>query len=134
MIDLSVLDWSEYTILIADDDDGNYTLLWYMLTDVKSSVIRASNGLEAVEACKSNNKINLVLMDVKMPVMDGIESTRAIKSFRTDLPIIMQSAHIIEDVKLNCFDAGCDDFLVKPFDEDLFYQLINSYLKKRNKP
>ncbi|NDP22892.1 MAG: response regulator [Paludibacter sp.] len=130
MKDLSDFDWSEYTILIADDDDGNFILLTFMLDDVKASVIRASNGLEAVEACKSNQKIDLVLMDVKMPVMDGIEATRTIKSFRPDLPIIMQSAHIIEDVKLYCFDAGCDEFLVKPFIEDLFYQLIDSYLKK----
>ena len=130
MIDEYKFDWSKFRILIAEDDMANYILLKYMLEESKVTVIRAKNGNEAVEICKSEDKIDLVLMDVKMPVMDGIEATSAIKTFRPDLPIIMQSAHILDEVRLNCIEAGCDDFFIKPFNEELFFQVIDSYLKK----
>ncbi|MDD3320554.1 MAG: response regulator [Paludibacter sp.] len=132
MIEISNFDWHNYTILIADDDEMNYILLTFMLEETTVSIVRAENGAEAVDLCKSDKKIDLILMDVKMPIMDGIDATRAIKSFRPNLPIIIQSAHILEEVKQNCFAAGCDNFFDKPFDENIFYNVIDSHLKKNS--
>lgn len=130
MVSEGIYDWSNYTILIADDDEGNYTLLMFMLEDTKVNLLWAKDGVEAVEYCKSEPVIDLVLMDVKMPNMDGIEATRAIKLLNPNLPVVMQSAHILEEVKATCFEVGCSEFLTKPFDEDLFYNVVEFYLNK----
>ncbi|MDD3320404.1 MAG: response regulator [Paludibacter sp.] len=130
MIDESAFDWSKYTILIAEDDECNFVLLKFMFLATKVNILRAENGVDAVTLCRSNQQIDLVLMDVKMPIMDGIEATRTIKSFRSNLPIIMQTAHILEEVKLNCYDAGCDEFFTKPFDEEKFYSVIETFFKR----
>lgn len=131
MIDISDFDWHQYTILIADDDEMNYILLSFMLEETRVQILHAENGSEAVDMCKSDKKIDLILMDVKMPVMDGIDATKAIKSFLPQLPIIIQSAHILDEVKQSCLLAGCDDFFTKPFDEDKFYNVIDYFLKKK---
>lgn len=121
-------DWSKNNILIAEDDIGNFTLLRYVLEDTKINVIRAINGIEAVNICNSNPNIDLILMDLKMPEMNGIEATKAIKSFLPDLPIIILSAHVIDEVKNNCFEAGCDKFISKPFDNEEMLEMINSLI------
>lgn len=130
MVNEGLYDWSNYTILIADDDEGNYTLLRFMLEDTKVNLLWAKDGVEAVEYCKSESVIDLVLMDVKMPNVDGIEATKTIKLLNPDLPIVMQSAHILEEVKLTCFEVGCNEFLTKPFDEDIFYKVVDFNLNK----
>ena len=130
MIDESIFDWSKNTILIAEDDECNFVLLKFMFLATKVNILRANNGSEAVDLCKSNPNIDIVLMDVKMPVMDGIEATGKIKSFKPELPIFMQTAHILEEVKTNCYNAGCNEFFTKPFEEDKLYNTIDSYLKR----
>ena len=79
----------------------------------------AKNGKEAVEQCYEHPEISLVLMDLKMPVMDGLEATRKIKSFRKDLPIIAITAYAMSGDEKIALEAGCSDYITKPFEQDV---------------
>ncbi len=101
-------------ILVAEDDLYSDFYMEVILKSVASIVFKAANGKEAVEMCRLHPEISIVLMDVKMPVMDGLEATRQIKSFRKDLPVIAVTAYALSRDKRIALDAGCDDFLSKP--------------------
>jgi len=116
------------TVLIAEDEDSNYMLLEKMFSDNKIDIIRAINGIEAVSVCKSNPEIDLILMDIKMPEMDGFEATKRIKEFRPDLSIIAQTAYNSEADKNKAFACGCSDFISKPFKKDILLTKINEQL------
>jgi two-component system cell cycle response regulator DivK len=122
-------DWTDYTILIAEDEDTNYTYLETALERTNVTVLRAKNGKEAVEMVKVNPMIDLVLMDIKMPVMNGLEATRSIKSFRKDIIIIAQTAFAMDEDKRNCTAVGCDDFLAKPIRYKVLCDTLSKYLK-----
>lgn len=116
------------TILIAEDEDSNHFLLEELLADIECNIIRAVNGLEAIEICKSNPLIELVLMDIKMPEVDGYEATRQIRKFNAALPIIAQTAHALPEDKDKAFEAGCNDYLSKPINREKFFEMIRKYL------
>jgi CheY-like chemotaxis protein len=122
-------DWSDYTILIAEDEDTNFVYLETALENTEATILRAKNGKEAVEMAKVNPMIDLILMDIKMPVMNGIEATRSIKSFRKDIPIIAQTAFAMEEDRRNCAAVGCDDFLAKPIRYRVLCETLSKYLK-----
>jgi len=125
---------SSYTILVAEDEEVNFLYIEALL-ELESShsfnLIHAVNGQEAVDICLGRNDIDLVLMDIKMPVMTGYEATEKIKSQLPDLPIIAQTAYSTDADKELALKYGCDDFITKPIDENLLFSLINSYLIKK---
>ena len=99
-------------ILVAEDNDSNFILMTYILK--KFYVFeRAKNGQEAVDMVESGS-FDMVLMDIKMPVMDGLEATKAIKEKHPDLPIVALTANAFDSDRQLAFEAGCDDFLSKP--------------------
>jgi CheY-like chemotaxis protein len=116
------------TLLVAEDENTNFKLLAQYLSDANISVVHASNGNEAVEICKNNKQINLVLMDLKMPLMDGFEATKIIKGLRPDLPIIAQTAYSSESDKGKALTCGCNDFISKPFKKEELLKLIREHL------
>lgn len=116
------------TILVAEDEDLNYILLKEFLKDLNVTVCRAANGLEAVNICKADKRIDLILMDIKMPVMNGHEATRKIREFNPGLPIIAQTAYTSEQDKNNAFQSGCNDFISKPFKREDLIIKVNSHL------
>nr|WP_321410111.1 PAS domain S-box protein [uncultured Carboxylicivirga sp.] len=120
------------SILVAEDDEVNYlyiqTLIKKMGKDV--NLIHAKNGKEAVDICSKNNTVKVVLMDVKMPVMNGYEASRKIKILRPDLPIITQTAYTTESDRKQAFKSGCDDFISKPIDKDLLFEKLKKYVAK----
>ncbi|MGM0551954.1 MAG: PAS domain S-box protein, partial [Bacteroidota bacterium] len=116
------------TLLIAEDDTLNITLLEEMLSDVEVNIIKAGDGLQAVELCKSNPHIDLVLMDLKMPKMDGYDATMRIKEFRPDIDIIAQSAYVTEADKKKALACGCSDFISKPINKKLLLAKILEHL------
>jgi CheY-like chemotaxis protein len=122
-------DWSQYTILIAEDEETNFVYLETALVKTNVTIIRAKNGREAVETTKVNPSIDLILMDIKMPEMNGLEATRSIKSFRKDIPIIAQTAFAMDEDKRNCTAVGCDDFLAKPIRYTVLLDTLSKYLK-----
>ena len=121
----------KYTILIAEDEEVNFMFLEILLEDklkLPCIIIHAKDGLEAVELCKNFPEIELVLMDIKMPKMDGHEATRKIKEFRPRLSIIAQTAYSSPEEKEKAVLSGCDDFISKPISKDVLTAIINNYL------
>ena len=113
------------TILIAEDNESNYILMTYILKR-NYQIVRAHNGREAVEISEKGG-IDLILMDLKMPVMDGLEATRIIKDATPELPIIMLTANAFENDRLAAMNAGCDDFLSKPINSKVCLDTIAKY-------
>lgn len=121
-------DWSDFTILVAEDEETNYDYLISALIPTNVTILRAKNGAEAIEMVKVNPSIKVILMDIKMPEMNGIEATRAIKSFRKDIPIIAQTAFAMDEDRRNCMAVGCDDFLAKPVRYKVLIETLAKYL------
>jgi two-component system CheB/CheR fusion protein len=120
--------WGKFTILVAEDDDLNYMFIEEMLVDTKIKLVRAKNGLEAIDIIKSNPEIVLVLMDIQMPFMDGYQSTKMILSIKPHLPIIAQTAFALASEKEMSFKAGCIDYISKPIDLEELLLKIKKYL------
>jgi len=117
-------DWKNKLILVAEDEESNYSLVKYGLEKTGAILLWAKNGEEAAEMCLTNKAIDLVLMDIKMPRMDGLEATRMIRINRQDLPIIAVTAYATNDDMEQCKEAGCDEFISKPINfEDLFVKI-----------
>lgn len=121
----------EITVLIVEDEEVNYLYLETILEENVNqnfNVLHAKHGLEAIEFCKENTDINIILMDLKMPILNGFEATKKIKEFLPTMPIIAQTAYSTEEDRKKAISYGCDDFISKPIAEDDLLKLINNYL------
>ena len=99
----------------------NFLFLEILLIEklkVNARILHAKNGQEAVDMCKSNSNIDLVLMDIKMPVMNGIEATKKLKKIRVNLPIIAQTAYSSTEDQTTALQAGCSGFISKPINKE----------------
>jgi len=120
---------SNLNILIAEDEEINYYYLVELLEETKANIFHARNGKEAVQLCRSHPEINIILMDIKMPLMNGYEATQQIREFRNDLIIIAQTAYAYSENKEKALTAGCTDFVTKPINREKLIHLINSYIQ-----
>ena len=120
-------------ILIAEDDIISFTFLSTLLSKLGHEIIHAENGRKAIEICKAQNDIDIILMDIKMPEIDGLEATMEIRKFNKTVYIIAQSAYVFEDDFINSKKVGCNDFLTKPIDKDELTQLINNFIESNLK-
>jgi CheY-like chemotaxis protein len=120
-------DWQGKAILVVEDEDHNFAYIHEILKRTHVKILRAENGLIAIEKIK-NELIDLVLMDIKMPEMDGIMATMEIRKIVPDIPIIAQTAFAMEKERLACLDAGCDDYIAKPFEPIKLLERIRHYL------
>jgi len=111
--DTDHINWSGKNILIVEDDDMNAKFLRIILSKTKAKIFDASNGEEAVNMSRET-KFDLILMDIQIPILDGYEATRLIKSFSPSTFIIAQTAHAMTDERTHCLEAGCNDYLSKP--------------------
>ena len=118
----------EPLVLVAEDDESNYYLLEILLREVGMKILRATTGLEAVEFCRQRPEISLVLMDIRMPDMNGIEGTGQIKSFRKNLPVIAVTAFAMSGDEKHAIDSGCDDYITKPILREKFLKTIRKFL------
>ncbi len=118
------------TVLIVEDEEINYLYLETIIKRFNNDIelIHAKNGLEAVNECKKNKLIDLILMDIKMPVMGGLEATRQIREFNREIPIVAQTAYSRLEDQRKAENAGCNEFLSKPIDKDLILKTIRKYL------
>ena len=121
---------SKPVILVAEDDDFNYKYLDIILKKAGYDILRAVNGKDAVDLCHSDEEINLVLMDMKMPVMGGLEATSRIKSFLPGMPIVAVTAYVSSNDENEAYLAGCSHFLSKPVNKTKLIELIESILGK----
>jgi CheY-like chemotaxis protein len=113
-------------ILIAEDNDSNFVLMSYILKK-HYQFERAKNGQEAVEMV-DKNQYDIVLMDIKMPLMNGLEATKAIKEKHPDLPILALTANAFDSDRQLAMDAGCNDFLSKPVSSEECLETIKRYI------
>lgn len=121
---------SKYTILIAEDEEVNYLYLETLLgnqINANYNLIHAINGKEAVDICARNKNIDLVLMDIKMPIMNGYEASEIIRSQFPDLPIIAQTAYSKDSDRELAMKHGCVDFISKPINKEKLFEMINKY-------
>lgn len=125
--EVEVSNWEDKTILIAEDEESNYSFLKMLLKPTRVKIIRAIDGLQAVEMSKDPN-INLVLMDIKLPELDGFEVVKIIKKERKTLPVIAQTAYAMSSDEQECLNAGCDAYIAKPIDIKTFLRLISRFM------
>ncbi len=122
-----------YNILVVEDDDVGYILLREILSSYPVKLFRAVDGKEAID-CFHGNKdtFDLVLMDIRLPKINGYEATQKIKEINPSIPIVAITAYAHSQGILDCYSAGCDDFIAKPFDINKIVKLVENYLVFRN--
>lgn len=123
-------DFSGKKILIAEDERTNYLFLEALLKRTNAVLIWAETGKLALDAVINDNTIDLILMDIKMPEMNGYEATHEIKKIRPNLPIIAQTAYALAGEKEKILGAGCDDYLSKPIMGKVLLEKIEHYIHK----
>lgn len=125
---LPAYNWKDRVILIAEDDEVNYRFLEAVLQNTEAQLLHVHNGLQAVELCRSTIRIDLVLMDIILPEMNGFEAARQIRSFNPDIPIIAQTAVRYDEEAERYRQAGINDHIVKPIEIKKFLEKIDRYL------
>jgi len=115
-------------ILVAEDEDSNYELVKIVLQK-RYRLIRAHNGIEAVTYAEEQRP-NLILMDIRMPGMNGLDATRIIKEVNHDLPVVALSAYAFDENIREAKEAGCDEFMAKPFRVEDLLDMVEKYVKR----
>lgn len=122
-------DWSDYTFLVVEDERSNYNLLNIMLRPSRVKLLWAKDGNEAIALFgQHKNNIHLVLMDIRLPGINGYEVTKHIKQIRPELPVIAQTAYAMEIEIMKARESGCDDYITKPIDRRLLLDMIARHL------
>jgi signal transduction histidine kinase/ligand-binding sensor domain-containing protein/CheY-like chemotaxis protein len=121
--------WPEKNILVAEDEESNYLLIDAFLKDTGITIIRCEDGIELLERIDIGMEYDLVLLDLKMPRMGGINALKLIRESNPDVPVIIQTAYDQEIYRRQCLDLGCTDFLVKPLRKKDLLETIEKYLK-----
>ncbi|UCH15116.1 MAG: response regulator [Bacteroidales bacterium] len=121
--------WQNYTVLIVEDDEICYKYIELVLSRKTGiNIIWAATGKEAVDYCKVYDHIDIVLMDIQLPGINGYDATRQIKSGKPNLPVIIQSANTLNEELEKCIDIGCEAYVTKPIDISLLFQKMDSLL------
>ena len=119
---------ANFKILVAEDEEANFKYVEKILKREGYDLLRATNGFEAVEYARLYDDIDLILMDIKMPVMNGVEATREIKMIKPTIPIIATTAFAIPGDREVFLKAGCDDYIPKPIKPGILIQLISMHI------
>ena len=118
-------------ILIAEDDLYSEMLISSIFNETNNEIIKVVSGIEAVEICKTRPDIDLILMDIRMPKLNGYEATKAIRAFNKDVVIIAQTAFGLSGDREKAIEAGCNDYISKPIKSTELIELVNKYVKKK---
>ncbi|MFP4060268.1 MAG: response regulator [Bacteroidota bacterium] len=121
------MDWQDKKILIAEDEEYNFFYLSEVLSETKVFIIHAKNGKEAVDIMK-NSEIDVILMDIRMPQLNGIDATREIRTFNKEVPIIAHTAYAFTEDRNKCLNAGCNHYLPKPVKKDDLFKILHTFL------
>jgi two-component system cell cycle response regulator DivK len=122
------MDWSNKTILIAEDEDSNYLYLEAVLQKTGASLLWARSGEEAIDACRQNSTIDLILMDLQMPNINGYEARLQIKEIFPKVPQIAQTAFAMADDEKRAMDAGFDAYISKPIRKGNLLAIVGRFL------
>lgn len=126
----NIVKWGHHTILVAEDDDMNFMFLEEMFSETEINLLRAKTGEEALTSIRKNPKIELILMDIQMPEMNGLEATEKIRLINQDIPIIAQTAYAMPSEKEKSIKSGCTDYITKPIMPDMLIGTLKKYLKE----
>jgi len=122
------INWENINILVAEDVESNYRLIEILLKKSKASLLWSKNGKEAFEKFKEDKNIDLILMDMRMPLMSGFEATKKIRKINREIPIIAQTAFARTEDKELILNTGCNDYISKPINKDLLLKTIGKYV------
>lgn len=129
-----IISFNKAKVLIAEDEEINFQYIKRVFNDLGiENTLRAHNGKEAIEIMQRTDDISLIMMDLKMPIVNGFEATRKIKAMHANVPIIAQTALTIPGDKQRALEAGCDDYIPKPIDYDGLLGLIEKYIAIKEK-
>lgn len=116
-------------ILIAEDDEPSRAYISIIINDLSAKILEAKTGIEAIELCRNNKGIDLILMDIKMPGLDGYEATRQIREFNKEVVIIAQTAYALSGDRKKAIDAGCNEYITKPIEREELLKMVKKYFK-----
>lgn len=119
--------WEDKTIVIAEDEQINYLFLKAVLKPTKAKIIWTKTGRETIDICL-NNQVDLVLMDIKMPDLNGLEATIEIRKQKPGLPIVAQTAYAMEEDEEASIKAGCNDYISKPIRPENLLSIMSNHL------
>ncbi|RLD62519.1 MAG: hypothetical protein DRJ05_00150 [Bacteroidetes bacterium] len=122
--------WDDRLILVVEDDMMSYVYLKEILKSTNAKVLHAPDGKKAVDMAYENPNIDLILMDIKLPELDGYEATRQIKEFRKDVPIIAQTAYAMMDERQKGYEVGCVEYVTKPINRQKMLQTMNMVMNQ----
>lgn len=125
-----ILKSDKKTILIVEDDETSLMLLRVYLAPGNYKILYASDGKEAIQIFHENPDISIILMDLKMPVMDGYEATRQIRKINKNIPIIAQTAYALSGDSEKAMKAGCTDYITKPIKKEVLLSKIEKLITK----
>ncbi len=120
--------WDDKVILIVEDSETVNMYFEAALRKTGAQLLWAKNGQEAIDICTNNEQVDLILMDLQLPGVDGYIATKEIRKTRKDLPIIAQTAHILENAREASFNAGCNDFITKPIRLSVLLSIIDKHI------
>lgn len=120
--------WPGKKILIVEDVETNNMFFEAALQKTNAVLIWAEDGIEAINAIKNDPGIDVILMDMRLPNMDGFEATRQIKATNPDIPIIAQTTYVLPNEKIQIFEAGCDEYIPKPIRFESLMEVINKFI------
>lgn len=121
-------DYQKCTILVAEDDAANFLYIDKLLKKANANVLRAEDGKQAIEMVMSIPDIKIILMDIKMPVMDGIESLHEIRRRNIQIPVVAQTAYALAEEIVKLKKEGFDEYISKPIQHPILYGILNKYL------
>lgn len=128
LLKASDLDWKKYTILVVEDVETNMLFIKAAINKTGITIMWARDGMEAIEKVQKTKSISVVLMDLRMPNLDGFRATEVIKTIRKDLPVIAQTTFTDDMDRERVFDAGCDAYLAKPIRLETLLETIEKFL------
>jgi len=123
-----IYNWRGKTILIAEDTDCSFLYLKTILRHTNAEIIWASSGQEVINMVRENRQIDIVLMDINMPGINGFDATIAIHSINKDIPVIAQTAYVYDNEVELCYESGCIDYIAKPIDKHMLLEKISVFL------
>jgi len=116
------------TILVVEDNYISFKLMQAILKSSGLNLFHADNGEKAVELCKQHPEIDLVVMDIMLPIMDGFTATRLILEHRPELPVVAATANAFSEDRDRCMEAGCRDYITKPISIDRLFDILHKYI------
>lgn len=128
MVESNIINWSDKTIMVVEDEEVNVYFFQAALRKTHANIVFASNGREAIEKVESEAHIDIILMDIRLPEVDGYEATKEIKRIAPEVPIVAQTAYAMANEKDKIMAAGCDDYISKPIRLQVLIDTLKKYL------